>query len=108
MGFNIGNALGGLVKGFFGGSKLGDALGGAVKDLFNGAGTDKIFSNLAKIFLDSSDIKATGDKAGSTSDTVASMVSAFGKDKSSGSTAGEMLKLAAKAYGEYSKSEAAK
>lgn len=102
MGFNIGNALGGLAKGLFGG-KLGDALGAVVKDVFNGGGVDKIFSDLAKIFTDTSDVKATGDKAGSASDTVASMVSAFGKDKSSGATAGEMLKLAAKAYTEYSK-----
>jgi len=102
MGFSIGDALGGLAKGLFGG-KLGDALGTVVKDVFSGSGTDKIFADLAKIFTDKSDVKASGDKAGSTSDTVASLVSAFGKDKSKGETAGELLKVAAKAYTEYSK-----
>lgn len=93
MGFDIGGALGGLVKGFFGGSKLGDALGGAVKDLFNGGSTKDIFANLAKMFLDSSDVKATGSAAGSTGDTVAGMVSAFKAGDSSkiGQTIGEAL-----------------
>lgn len=93
MGFDIGGALGGLVKGFFGGSKIGNALGGVVKDLFSGAGTDKIFENLRKAFLDTSEVKAAGSPAGSTGDTVASMVSAF-KSKDSaqiGQTIGELL-----------------
>lgn len=93
MGFNIGNALGGLVSGLFGGSKIGKALGGVVNDLFSGAGTDKIFENLRKAFLDTSEVKAAGTPAGSTGDSVASMVSAFksGDSAKIGQTVGELL-----------------
>lgn len=93
MGFNIGGLVGGLVKGFFGGSKLGDALGGLAKDLFSGASTKDIFSNLAKMFLDTSEVKATGSKAGSTGDTVAGMVSAFksGDGEKIGKTVADLL-----------------
>lgn len=93
MGFNIGGLVGGIVKGFFGGSKIGDALGGAVKDLFGGGNVKDIFSNLAKMFLDTSEVKPTGTKAGSTGDTVAGMVSAFkkGDGEGIGKTIGELL-----------------
>lgn len=93
MGFDIGGALGGLVKGFFGGSKIGEALGTAVKGLFDGGDAGDIFKTLAKAFLDTSDIKATGSAAGSTGDTVAAMASAIkgGDGAKIGETVGTLL-----------------
>lgn len=90
---NIGGLVGGLVKGLFGGSKIGEALGGAAEKLFNGGNIGDIFKDLAKSFLDSSDIKPTGTAAGSTGDTVATMVSAFkgGDGAKIGQTVGELL-----------------
>lgn len=94
MGFNIGGLVGGLVKGFFGGSKIGDALGGAVKDLFNGGSGSNFFETIRKAFLDTNDVKAGGSAAGSTGDTVAGMVKAFkgGDSEKIGQTIGELLK----------------